>query len=141
MFDQTTKHTFLLALAHAQLTHEQVRNATSPVSDFVASAREREYYVSDDLKSGFAVCEDGELTGVFSTVKGRGAALIATALHRGATFLSCFDGFLPGLYARFGFIKVGSERNWGGDALPRCVHMALGSESTPLQLVASAEVN
>ncbi len=126
-FNQTTKHTYILAIAHAQLNNEHVRNATTPAAELVCWDG-TEYYVSDDLKSGFAIQADGELVGVFSTVKGRGAQLIACAIHRGATYLDCFEGFLSDMYAKHGFLVVGSTANWNGPDHPRVVYMALAGE-------------
>ena len=67
---------------------------------------------------------DGELCGVFSTVKGRGDAIMRDALTAGAVRLDCFDGYLPGFYARHGFRETHREENWtpGG---PDVVYMSL----------------
>jgi hypothetical protein len=56
-------------------------------------------------------------------VRGRGDALVSDAIARGAKHLNCFDGYLPTLYARHGFVEVRREPNWteGG---PDIVYMA-----------------
>lgn len=84
-------------------------------------------HVSDDGLSGFIVCEDGELVGLFSRVRGRGDELVRAAIKAGARRLDCFDGYLTELYARHGFREVRREPNWtpGG---PDVVYMALEDE-------------
>ena len=37
---------------------------------------------------------------------------IRFAIASGARTLDCFDDFLPGFYARFGFVEVRRESNW-----------------------------
>lgn len=75
---------------------------------------------------GFIVKPDGELVGVFSSIPGRGDALISAALNAGATHLDCFDGYLTEFYARHGFREYRREPNWtpGG---PAVVYMGLPS--------------
>lgn len=68
--------------------------------------------LSDDRQSGFAVKPDGELTAVFSAVKGRGMVLVREAIRRGAFHLNAFDGYLTGLYGRCGFVESKREPNW-----------------------------
>lgn len=58
-------------------------------------------YLTGDEQSGFAVDpNDGEFMGLFSGVPGRGDYLVALAIALGATWLTCYDGYLPKLYAR-----------------------------------------
>jgi hypothetical protein len=122
-FQATTFQTFGWFLEHAQDSNERIRAATSPAW-LVASTPAVEFYLTDDGLSGFGVASNGELVGVFSLVKGRGEALMNEAIYRGATHLDCFEGFLPGFYASFGFIEVGSAANWEPNG-PRVVYMAL----------------
>lgn len=83
-------------------------------------------------KAGFVVSKEGDLQQVFnnSDVRGIGAGMVRHAIAHGAKTLDCFDGFLPGYYARFGFVESHREANWipGG---PDVVYMAL-KESHPL---------
>lgn len=60
---------------------------------------------------GFIVLH-GELKALWCDVPGRGQELIRYATAIGATKLSCFDGFLVGLYSQFGFKVVRREPNW-----------------------------
>lgn len=70
------------------------------------------YYLTEDGQSGYAIRPDGELVLLFSLLKGRGRILVASAVANGATHLDCFDGYLPGLYARHGFTETSREANW-----------------------------
>lgn len=60
---------------------------------------------------GFIVLH-GELKALWCDVPGKGSSMIPYAKHLGATKLSCFDGFLVGLYSQFGFEVVRREPNW-----------------------------
>jgi hypothetical protein len=102
---------FLRSLATAQREHHRVADATTPVDEF-SLAQGDVYYLSSDLQSGFVVRADGELVGVFSTVKGRGEWLLSEAIAAGATNLDCFDGYLTDFYGAHGFRVVKRERNW-----------------------------
>lgn len=70
------------------------------------------YYLSDDFDSGYAVKSNGELVHVFSRVKGRGNLLVDSAVRNGAYRLDCFDGYLPDLYRRHGFVEHDRDANW-----------------------------
>jgi hypothetical protein len=117
----TNSITYRLALAAARASDSRIAEVTTKPEDMPRTAR---YCLSADFRSGFGVSADGELIGLFSTVKGRGADLIGAAVANGADKLDCFDGFLPSLYARFGFVETAREPNWtpGG---PDVVFMAL----------------
>lgn len=95
----------------AQNLDARIAEATTPVAALDLPAGTRTFVTADGL-SGFAVKADGELVGVFSRVKGRGDALVAAAVAAGASFLDCFDGYLPGFYARHGFRETGRAANW-----------------------------
>lgn len=81
------------------------------------------YWASPAGMSGYAVRNDGELVYVFSLERGRGAELVASAIHNGASHLDCFDGYLVTLYSHAGFAKVTSLPNWT-DGEPDVVYMA-----------------
>lgn len=84
---------------------------------------------SEDRASGYAVQPDGELVYVFSLTPGRGDFIVASAIHHGSVYLDCFDGYLPTLYGRHGFLVVDRVANWT-PGLPDVVYMALeGFES------------
>jgi hypothetical protein len=70
-----------------------------------------DYYVAQDHMSGYCI-KRGELCAVWSRVGGRGNELVADAVWRGAESLNCFDGYLPTLYARHGFVEVARIANW-----------------------------
>lgn len=70
----------------------------------------------------FVVNADGELVGVWAQRRGMGDALVSAAVSVGATHLDCFDGYLPTLYARHGFIDYKRESNWTAGA-PDVVYM------------------
>lgn len=112
--------TFLQAYgqAYASLPH---RDALTAPEDVQPAHR---YYLSADRCSGYALTANGDARYLFSTVKGRGDALVAHAVEHGARTLDCFDGYLPVLYARHGFVVVDRAPNWtpGG---PDVVWMAL----------------
>lgn len=80
-------------------------------------------FLSPDLKSGYALKGD-ELVSVFSTVKGRGDALVRHAISHGASQLDAFDGYLIKLYARHGFYEWTRMSNWT-PGQPDVVYMAL----------------
>jgi len=99
-----------------------IREATS---EFLPERGTSYYLWSDGFDyAGFAIRSDGELVYVFSTVRGRGDAIVSAAIALGATYLDCFDGHLTGLYGRHGFETVATVENWtpGG---PDVVYMAL----------------
>lgn len=61
-------------------------------------------YVSKTGRSGYAVKPDGDIISLFAAKgSGEGRQAFADAIRNGGTKLDCFDGFLPGLYAQFGF--------------------------------------
>ncbi|AFU62052.1 hypothetical protein phiHau3_74 [Streptomyces phage phiHau3] len=108
-------------LADARAESPRIADATSTPDEMPDDAR---YYLTRDGQSGFGVAADGTLIGLFSRVKGRGASLVQAAIDRGAVSLDCFDGFLPGYYAGFGFQETERVANWtpGG---PDVVFMSL----------------
>ncbi len=86
--------------------------ATSPFDP--SQSRGTRYFLwSDGVDyAGYAIRPDGELVYVFSTARGHGDAIVASAIVNGATHLDCFDGYLPSLYARHGFVETARESNW-----------------------------
>lgn len=101
---------FRETLGEARKASLRIANATTP--EVIVASRPGAFYLSVDGRSGFAVTEHGELCGVFSTVRGRGDTLVKDAIFFGATHLDCFDGYLPGLYARHGFRETKRVPNW-----------------------------
>lgn len=117
---------YLNALQLAQYECAHIAGATTPYADMKHTVLAGRCYLSPDHLSGFCVKYDGELVGVFSQVRGRGDGLISSATRRGATYLDCFDGYLPTLYAKHGFYETRREANWGGAHLPAVVYMKRG---------------
>ncbi len=133
-FNATTLQTFIAAFIAAVERNPHIAESCTSWDALVAqdaleqaAGRTSDYYVSEDHLSGFIVRHDGELCAVFSSVKGRGAQLLAHAKYRGATHLDCFEGYLSRFYAQHGFLEIGSEQNYNGAHLPRVVYMAVAS--------------
>ena len=125
MFNQTTISTYCEALLHARETSDLIAHNCLSLMDIArVDHSQTEWYVSDDMASGFGVTYTGELVGVFSLVRGRGALLVQTAIRRGAERLDCFDGFLVSLYESNGFEETHREPNWTAGQ-PDVVFMAL----------------
>lgn len=125
MFHNVSPTRFRAVFADARDESDQIREATSGFEHVDGTL----YYSTDDERSGFAIRADGELVYVFSLERGRGDAIVAEAIKRGATYLDCFAGYLWTLYARHGFRPCKVVPNWtpGG---PDVVYMALnGFES------------
>lgn len=100
---EVARHVFVARLeAFALHSHHPGRAAVSALrADELVGAR---CYLTRDGLSGFAIQPDGELAGLFSFVRGRGAELVARAVRRGASWLQCYDlPGLMGLYYRAGF--------------------------------------
>jgi hypothetical protein len=118
---------FRQCFERARFKSEQVRNATS---DFHAERGAKYFVWSNGTEyAGCVVRPDGELTNVFSTIRGMGDRIVRFAIEHGAVYLDCFDGYLPTFYARHGFVTVATVPNWtpGG---PDVVYMSLpGFES------------
>lgn len=110
------------AIGAARAASATIQDATSPSDEYPRFGAT--YYLTADSLSGYGVTSDGTLIGLFSLVRGRGASLMSDALADGATSLDCFDGFLVGFYARFGFVETRREPNWV-EGEPDVVFMAL----------------
>lgn len=63
------------------------------------------------VRGGFGVL-NGELIGLFAWPGTWGVWLLHRAMGEGATRLNCFDGFLPGYYAKYGWREVRREPNY-----------------------------
>jgi hypothetical protein len=113
---------FAAAYGHARRTSDIVREMTTELAELPHETTVS-YHLTDDGLSGFGVTDTGELIALFSLARGRGDVLVSAATDAGATRLDCFDGYLPSLYARHGFVPVRREENWtpGG---PDVVYMS-----------------
>jgi hypothetical protein len=122
MFAQATTAKYLTALTAAQTADARIAGATTPAMELDLDGAM--VFLSADENTGYAVKASGELVGVFSTIKGRGDAIVADAIVNGANALDCFDGYLPSFYARHGFVETARAANWTAGA-PDVVFMAL----------------
>lgn len=122
MFAQTDTAKYLTALAAAQAADPRIAGATTPAADLDTDGAR--CFLSADENTGYVVKASGELVGVFSTIKGRGDAIVTEAIMNGADALDCFDGYLPAFYARHGFVETARAANWT-PGQPDVVFMAL----------------
>lgn len=102
---------------------------TENVEHYSVKNLERMYlFLTEDHQSGFAIKPDGELTALFSSVKGRGETLVRKAIELGAYHLNAFEGHLTQLYSQCGFVEEDREKNWteGG---PDVVWMIIRKDS------------
>jgi hypothetical protein len=83
-------------------------------------------FMNNEGTVGAAVTPTGEIQSVFnnSGIKGAGGAAIEHAKLQGGSRLDAFDGKLPSIYAKHGFVVEKREPNWtpGG---PDVVYMKL----------------
>lgn len=79
-------------------------------------------FLANDCQSGFVI-RNGDLQTVWSILKGRGDQIVTNAIRQGAITLDCFDGYLPTLYAKYGFKEIKREANWN-EGGPDVVYMA-----------------
>ena len=83
------------------------------------------YFLASDGLSGYAINYDGELSCVWSLLRGRGDGIVAHAVDNGAFKLNCFDvNPLVSLYSKHGFRVARSEPNWA-EGEPDIVYMIL----------------
>jgi len=114
-----TRSEFAAAYAAARTVRADIAEACSPEPTGAVAS----FYLSLDDQSGYAIAEEtGELTNLFSTIRGRGDSLVRSALRNGAAHLDCFDGYLPAFYARHGFAEYKRAANWNPNG-PDVVYM------------------
>ena len=105
-----------------------INSLPTSLRGYVSSYNPKEYkamnckiFIAEDEKSGFAVKPDGELISVFSTVRGRGEAILAYAVQAGAKKLDCYkdeSAHLVNLYSKFGF-RVVESMKWDDQYAPK----------------------
>lgn|SRR5574343_348829 len=119
-------------MLHTELTpvvfgsaFEGARRSSSLIAEYTSPWADGpgRHLLATDALSGCVVRPDGEVCLLWSLVPGRGEELVAAAVEAGGTRLDCFDGYLPSLYARHGFVETHREPNWtpGG---PDVVYMS-----------------
>jgi hypothetical protein len=66
-------------------------------------------YLAHDNKVGYALDPQGDLQNVFNNdgPRGAGQQALVHAIKNGATTLDAFDGYLPDLYSKYGFVPTG----------------------------------
>lgn len=107
-----TRRTYLAHMGAARAESPLVRQNTCTMAELLAYPESTtSYFLSPDRKSGFMI-HRGKLIGLFSLVRGRGASLVSTAIAAGARSLECYDGYLPVLYGRHGFIETDRVSTW-----------------------------
>lgn len=122
MFSNVKMPYFRKHFEAARADSEQIRQATS---EWHSEPGTRYFLWSNGVDyAGYALRSDGELVYVFSTARGQGSAIVESAIGNGATYLDCFDGYLPTLYGRHGFETVATVPNWTPGE-PDVVYMAL----------------
>lgn len=109
MFRAVTRKRFIAVMAENIAQRPDIADSCSAPDSL---PRDASYFLSQDGRSGFGVKDDGDLIAVHSVTRGQGAAIVWAAIRQGATTLDCFDGYLPGFYARFGFRETRREANW-----------------------------
>lgn len=113
MFSNVKPAYFRRHFENARRDSALIKGATSEYDTTPAARGTRYFLASDGLESwGYAIRADGELVYVFSTTRGKGDAIVADAIARGAVYGDCFDGHLTRLYSRHGFEVVSRVANW-----------------------------
>jgi len=77
-------------------------------------------YLLEGRKAGFAIKDGNDIVSVHnnSSLKGLGSEFMKKAKESGGTKLDHFDGFLSGLYRRFGFTNVYEVYQWDENYKP-----------------------
>lgn len=113
MFSNVKPRFFRTTFEAARADRPNIAAATSEYDTTPAARGTRYYQASNGYDHwGYAIRADGELVYVFSTVKGKGDDIVASAILNGAVYLDCFDGHLTSLYGRHGFEVVDRVANW-----------------------------
>lgn len=110
-FIAVTRRMFREAFSLHRDVHPRIAAATSEYVD-ESNPGGTLFVLTNDKRSGYAIRPNGELVYVFSTVKGRGDAIVDHAVFMGAERLDCYDGYLVTLYGRHGFHESSREPNW-----------------------------
>lgn len=130
---EVSQHEFIREFQRTRTEHPLIWLNTSAAGEVAASLSEiGTCYLSADNKSGFAITAVGELVALHSTVGGRGSYLVGEAVALGATHLDCFDGYLPALYEKHGFVAYKTEPNWT-EGQPDIVYMRQPNWLAPYQ--------
>lgn len=93
----------------SRLTSERHDFLTSYTVEELKNKNKR-VFLDKEGETGFII-DNGDLQNLFSTNQ-KGKEAIKIAISMGAKTLDCFDGYLPGFYAKFGFREWKREPNW-----------------------------
>ena len=111
LFVKVSGNEFKESLKRVQSFYKVIRESTTPWNEI--EIKDVAFFIAGcPAFMGFAISENGELTSVFSSIKGKGDTIMKEAIKQGAKHLDCFDGYLPTFYARHGFQEVRREKNW-----------------------------
>jgi hypothetical protein len=110
LFVQVTGKEFQSNLKRVQDKYSYIKQATTPWSEIDLASN---FFIAGcPAFMGYAISENGELTSVFSCIKGKGDIIMQDAIQNGARHLDCFDGYLPSFYQKHGFKETRREQNW-----------------------------
>ena len=103
--------TFRHAYREARSASGLIESMTTPTGELPPSRVK--WYLTDDGLAGYGITWKGEFIALFSRVRGRGDALVASAVENGAMYGDHFDSeHLSALYARHGFVETSRTPNW-----------------------------
>lgn len=121
LFVQADAETFASAIGAARASERHGRKIGETVYQYPTDEyRAMKTYLTKDHSSGYAIKPDGDLVSLFNAGgRGRGQSALRSAIQRGGSKLDAFDenGFLPGLYSKFGFREVGRDP-WNPEYAP-----------------------
>jgi hypothetical protein len=121
LFAQADAETFAAAIGAARASERHGRKIGETVYQYPTDEyRAMKTYLTKDRTSGYAIKPDGDLVSLFNAGgRGRGQSALRSAIQRGGSKLDAFDenGFLPGLYSKFGFRETGRDP-WNPDYAP-----------------------
>ena len=110
LFVQVNANEFKESIKRVQNLYKHIKQATTPWNEIDLASN---FFIAGcPAFMGYAVSENGELTSVFSCIKGKGDIIMQDAIKNGAKHLDCFDGYLPSFYQRHGFKETRREQNW-----------------------------
>lgn len=121
---------------HDAIANEQAKLKYGSAVDVhaVGQYKSMRLYVTADGLSGFALKKGDELVSVFSSVSGRGQAIVQQAVSQGAMRADCYaipssihpEGYLPYLYAKGGFVEIARvDINEAFEYPPGSTHVAI----------------
>lgn len=81
----------------------------SPLTE--GELQDKRVFLSSDRTVGYAIDKEGDFGNFFNNgPKGSGGPALIQGIKNGAKTLDCFDGRLPKLYSRYGFVVTGRAK-------------------------------